>query len=88
MIRWRWVSACVLGASLGLWLADETRAAGESYTLAMGIISPHEQESQECTFPIATGQEQVYVIVHPKSTACVRLRELAGKSIRLQAVIE
>lgn len=89
MIRWRWVvTACVLGACIGLWWADETWASGESYTIAIGRIDPTVQESQECTFPIATGQEQTYIIVHPKSIACVRLRELAGQSIRLHAVIE
>lgn len=58
------------------------------YTIAIGPVHANPTEDEECYWNIGYGADATMVVVHPKNMACARLRELKGKTIRLQAVVE
>lgn len=67
------------------WLAAED---GPTFTLAIGPVHAYENEAAECYFDIGYGSHATMVAFHPKNMSCERMRELIGKKIRLQAVVE
>lgn len=82
--------ACVAIAVVVAYLACMAWLAAEAptYTLAVGVVEATDQEQGECYWTIDTGAHATVLIFHPKNMSCARMRELKGKSIRLQAVVE
>lgn len=75
-------------AALGALVMARSAEAGTSYTLAMGPVHANDLERDEAYFNIGHGKEALMIAPHPESMAAVRMKELVGKSIRLQAVPE
>lgn len=77
------VSYSVRRALLFVLLASVAlQAEGPTFTLTRGHVT---EQTDDCQFEI--GQETL-LLLHPKSMACVRMRELKGTSVRLQVVVE
>lgn len=61
-------------------LLARASTGNEAYTVALGHIVEH--EAQPCTFRL--GSAHTLLVLHPLNVTCQRLRELAGRSVRLR----
>jgi hypothetical protein len=59
-----------------------------TFTLAVGVVDASQTEEVECYWQIDTGQHSTIVAMHPKNMSCERMKELKGKRVRLQVVVE
>ena len=69
-------------------LTASLHAEAPVYTLAVGPVNAAEHESADCSCTVGYGADALVLNFHPKNMLCARARELIGKSIRLQAVVE
>lgn len=80
---WRAVVLTLLCLAFGLYVYGQTD--DERYTLAIGAITANDQEQQECYFAFGgvNAVRAAVVSFHPQNEACIRARELVGRTGRL-----
>lgn len=74
----RVVVIALLLIAWALWAQAQSHGGG--YLLAVGKLMATDQEAEACHFSLGSSPDAFALVTHQQHIACVRLRELVGKT--------